>query len=181
MDGKGHFKLLANYNQRMNYQVYSAASKLDSTTLNQNLGAFFGSILGTLNHIMVGDLFWLSRFETLSTHYSSLRQLHDLPKPKALDDIIFPSFEELQFNREIIDKIMINWIYDELSPEDFALNLNYSNSKGLAGSRNFAEVLSHFFNHQTHHRGQVSTLLSQHKLDVGTTDFLIDIPDNAVE
>ncbi|ARN74126.1 DinB family protein [Oceanicoccus sagamiensis] len=178
MDRKEHFKLLANYNLRLNHQVYTAAATLDEATLNKDLGAFFGSILGTLNHIMVGDLFWLSRFETLSNRYSSLRQLTDIKQPKALDDIIFASFEELHFNRTIIDHIIINWTHDEIDNEDFKLDLSYKPIKGGTGSRNCAEVLAHLFNHQTHHRGQVSTLLSQHNIDIGTTDFLIDIPDS---
>jgi uncharacterized damage-inducible protein DinB len=50
-------------------------------------------------------------------------------------------------------------------------------TRGIASEKNFAELLSHFFNHQTHHRGQVSTLLSQLGADVGITDFLVDIPN----
>ncbi len=181
MDSQQHFKLLANYNQRMNQQVYTTARQLDNQTLNKDLGAFFGSILGSLNHIMVGDIFWLLRFETLSDRYLSLRQLRKLPKPKALDDIIFPTLDELQASRELVDNIIIDWVCNELKAEDLNLDLTYKTAKGVTGQRNFAEVLSHLFNHQTHHRGQISTLLSQHHLDIGTTDFLIDIPDNAVE
>ncbi|MAC46924.1 MAG: hypothetical protein CMI12_08730 [Oceanospirillum sp.] len=55
--------------------------------------------------------------------------------------------------------------------------MSYSNTQGIVSQRNFAELVSHLFNHQTHHRGQVSTLLSQNGIDIGITDFLMEIPD----
>ena len=60
---------------------------------------------------------------------------------------------------------------------DFSRNLDYSNTKGVKSTRNFGELVSHLFNHQTHHRGQVSTLLNQMGHDIGTTDYLFDIPE----
>lgn len=62
MSLKQHFDLLASYNQWMNSKVYEATSQLTATDLAKDRGAFFGSILGTLNHIVVGDTIWLKRF-----------------------------------------------------------------------------------------------------------------------
>lgn len=73
MDFKGHFQLMAQYNQRMNHQVYQAATQLSAEQLNQDQGAFFGSISGVLNHILVGDLIWLSRFAQHQVSYQSLK------------------------------------------------------------------------------------------------------------
>ncbi|WP_236588719.1 DinB family protein [Amphritea japonica] len=168
---------MADYNQRMNDQVYTASSKLDSDQLGADSGAFFSSILGTLNHILVGDLLWLSRFSLHSARYHSLKGLSALPRPKHLNEILYPELVLLVKARNFVDGTINQWLNEEIREDDFARGLVYANSQGVVSERNFGELLSHFFNHQTHHRGQVSTLLYQHDIDIGCTDFLIDIPD----
>ena len=181
MNLQHHFQLMAQYNLRMNAQVYGAASQLSADELSQDMGAFFHSILGTLNHIMVGDLFWLNRFARLheadSKQFSSLQMaLSNFPKPSALNQILFDDFSELRKIRHDLDSVIQAWLTDDTCEQDFKHNLTYHNSKGVGATRDIGELVSHFFNHQTHHRGQVSTLLSQKKIDVGGTDFLMDIP-----
>ncbi len=183
MNIQHHFQLMAQYNLRMNTQVYDAASQLSSSELALNAGAFFKSILGTLNHIMVGDLFWLNRFALLhgtdSKQFSSLLNgLTVFPKPTALNQILFDDFSELHKTRTGLDLLIQEWLSNDACEQDFKQNLTYHNSKGEAATRDFGELVSHFFNHQTHHRGQVTTLLSQKGIDVGGTDFLMDIPAN---
>ena len=177
MDIRNHYLLMADYNQRINDQVYAAASKLDSEQLKADRGAFFSSVIGTLNHILVGDLLWLSRFSLHSSRYQSLQGLSALPKPEMLDEILYPDLPLLEKARNFVDKTIHQWLIDEIREDDFSRSLVYANSKGVVSERDFGELLSHFFNHQTHHRGQVSTLLYQHEIDIGCTDFLIDIPD----
>lgn len=177
MDIRNHFILMADYNKRMNDQVYDASSKLDEEKLSADTGAFFSSVLGTLNHIMVGDLLWLSRFAIHSDRYKSLHGLSALPKPKGLDDTLYPELPLLAKARKLIDKAIRQWLNEDIRVDDFNRTLVYANSQGVVCERDFGELLSHFFNHQTHHRGQVSTLLYQQKVDVGVTDLLIDIPD----
>jgi len=174
---------MAQYNLRMNTQVYAAASQLSADELSQDMGAFFKSILGTLNHIMVGDLFWLNRFALLhgsdSKQFSSLQAaLKNFPIPKTLNQILFEDFSELRKTREAMDLAIQVWLTKDTCEQDFILDLTYHNSKGEGATRDFGELVSHLFNHQTHHRGQVSTLLSQKGIDVGGTDFLIDIDKN---
>ncbi len=177
MSFKEHFQLMADYNYRMNRQIYQASDKLKEEELKKDVGAFFGSVLGSLNHILVGDLIWLTRFSILNNNFKSLKKLNEYPKPSKLNDILYVEFSELYRVREEIDLIIQSWVKDEIKEEYFKLYLTYSNTKGIASSRCFGELVSHFFNHQTHHRGQISTLLYQFGYDVGTTDFLIDIPD----
>jgi uncharacterized damage-inducible protein DinB len=177
-----HFQLMAQYNLRMNTQVYDAASQLSANDLSYDMNAFFKSILGTLNHIMVGDLFWLNRFALLhgtdSNQFANLQTaLKEFPKPNALNQILFTDFAELHKTREALDLAIQAWLTKEARAHDFTLNLTYHNSKGEGATRDFGELVSHLFNHQTHHRGQVSTLLSQKGLDVGGTDYLMDIPN----
>jgi len=171
-----HCRLLAGYNLKMNRQVYQAASGLDETALNSDQGAYFGSVLGTLNHIMVGDLIWLGRFAAHSERYASLSALAELPRPEQLRQILYPQFAALASARKLVDDAIVVWTAEELSATDLDYPLAYYNVKGEASTRDFGALVMHFFNHQTHHRGQVSTLLSQRGIDIGITDFLAHIP-----
>lgn len=180
MQYQAHFLLMATYNRRMNHQVYTAARQLDEAELHQDQGAFFGSVIGTLNHLLVGDLIWLRRFSTHSESYQLKIQLHNLPVPKGLNELMFDRLDTLETARQQVDQCVLDWLANEVQENDFSRALVYRNSQGIASERNFGELLAHLFNHQTHHRGQVSTLLSQLGQDVGATDFLLDIPDQMV-
>lgn len=176
---KSHFQLMASYNARMNHQLLSVVENLNSTDLTENKGAYFQSVIGTLNHILVGDIIWLSRFNLHSECYISLKEVTELPKPKSLSDILYPEFQSYKCAREVVDSAVINWLNKDIDISDFDRNLEYSNTAGIKSSRNFGELVSHLFNHQTHHRGQVSTLLNQMGHDIGATDFLFDIPESS--
>ena len=177
MNVKSHFLFMANYNARMNKQILSVAKNLSQDELTANKGAYFHSLLGTLNHILVGDIIWLTRFNLHSESYESLKSIIELPKPKGLNDILYPDVKSFTHAREIIDTAVIKWLGSDIDEMDFSRNLDYSNTKGVKSTRNFGELVSHLFNHQTHHRGQVSTLLNQMGHDIGATDYLFDIPD----
>lgn len=176
MSLKDHFELLATYNQWMNSKVYEAAGHLSTNDLAKDRGAFFGSILGTLNHILVGDTIWLKRFAIHPSCATSLRKVADLPKPTSLDQIVFDDFGRLSEHRNWLDQRIIDWIAG-LSDSDLDFVLSYRNSKGVAANKRYSSLVLHFFNHQTHHRGQVSTLLSQAGEDIGVTDLLALVPE----
>src|SRR5690554_3984164 len=99
MNLKNHFELLANYNQWMNAKVYDAATQLSADELAKDRGAFFGSILGTLNHILVGDTIWLKRFATHPSCKDSLRENTTLDNPTSLNQIIFGDIARLTEHR----------------------------------------------------------------------------------
>jgi uncharacterized damage-inducible protein DinB len=176
MSLKHHFELLATYNQWINSKVYEAASRLSEQELARDRGAFFGSILGTLNHLVVADTIWLKRFATHPSCLASLREVADLPSPTSLDQIPFKDLASLSDHRFWLDQKIINWIA-ELSDGDLDFVLSYSNTKGVPANKRYSSLVLHFFNHQTHHRGQISTLLSQAGEDVGVTDLLALIPE----
>ncbi|MBV7263459.1 damage-inducible protein DinB [Photobacterium sp. WH24] len=178
MSLKEHFTLLAAYNQSMNTKVYEAASRLDKKELTKDRGAFFGSVFGTLNHILVGDIIWLKRFSSHPSCMSSLREVVNLPNPSSLDQILFEDFTALSEQRSWLDCQIICWV-DELTETDLDLLLSYHNTKGISANKRFSSLVLHFFNHQTHHRGQVSALLSQAAEDIGVTDLLALIPEEA--
>lgn len=172
---KQNFELLAQYNQSMNGKLYLVASTLDKAKLEEDKGAYFGSILGTLNHILVGDTLWLKRFSSHQSQFLSLHYVRRLRMPESLSEILYPNFAELREAREIMDGAIVEFS-QEATEEDYRVNLDYTNTSGVLSSRNFGFLVQHFYNHQTHHRGQLTTLLNQLGLDCGVTDFLACIP-----
>ncbi|MDO6508447.1 DinB family protein [Colwellia sp. 4_MG-2023] len=176
MSLKLNFELMAEYNQGINENIYQAASKLSETNLAKDQGVFFGSIINTLNHILVGDTIWLQRFANHLESYPALDYVRALETPKSLDTILYSEFGTLKEKREKMDKV-IKLFTKELTDKAISEPLSYKNTNGQAFIKNFGHVLQHFFNHQTHHRGQVSTLLYQQGIDIGVTDLLVNIPN----
>lgn len=175
-----HIVLMASYNQWMNAKVYEAAGRLPQDELIVNRKAFFGSLLGTLNHIAVGDTIWLKRFATHPANHRALEPVRSMPMPASLDQVLFSDFAALRPHRERLDNIIKEWA-ESLKDADLEHTLQYANLKGVVARRNFGSLVLHFFNHQTHHRGQATTLLSQAGQDVGVTDLLMLIPNEAQE
>lgn len=171
-------KLLATYNRWMNEKVYAAASQLSHGELARNRGAFFGSVLGTLNHGVVGDTLWLQRFARHPRGWTELAPVLQLPTPATLDATVFEDLPELRHRRAELDAWIVDWV-PAISDEDLDDPLHYMTFKGQTQSRKLDGLLTHFFNHQTHHRGQVTTLLTQADIDVGDTDLLLLLPDQS--
>lgn len=175
MERINHICLMANYNQWMNHQLYHAASKLPTSELTADKNAFFRSILGTLNHIAVADTIWLKRFANHPAQFEVLITLK-AASPTSLDQPLFSDIDSLYEYRKTLDNLIINWVAS-LKEADLDVTLNYQNMKGISANKNFFSLLMHFFNHQTHHRGQASTLLFQSGVDIGVTDLLTVIPN----
>ena len=176
MSLKSGFELLAQYNQWMHENIYSAASTLDRSELTADRGAFFKSVIGTLNHLMIGDTIWLKRFAQHLDTARSLGYVRGLETPRALDEILYEDLEAYHRARQKLDGVIIDFAA-ELTDEVIESTLHYRNIAGHQKRKHFGQVLLHFFNHQTHHRGQVTTRLSQAGADVGVTDLLMRIPD----
>jgi uncharacterized damage-inducible protein DinB len=166
---------MGSYNQWMNARLYEAVEKLPVAVINEDKKAFFRSILGTLNHIMVGDILWLKRFAAHPSHPQALDLIRQLDTPMALTQILYEDLALLTEMRTKFDSAIVAWT-DELTEQDLETDLTYANTKGIVSTRTFGLLIVHFFNHQTHHRGQVTTLLHQEGVDVGVTDLLALIP-----
>lgn len=171
-----HIHLMAKYNERMNARLYEAAMRLPGEELVADRKAFFASILGTLNHLCVGDTIWLKRFATHPANYSALDPVRNLPAPTSLDQPLHAHMQGLAYYRRSLDRVIMNWAQSIADP-DLDHLLQYANVKGVVANRRFFPLVMHFFNHQAHHRGQATTLLSQAGVDVGVTDLLALIPD----
>ena len=177
MDLSTQFQGLSHYNRDMNARLLDGCEQLDSTELTKDRGAFFGSILGTLNHLLVADIMWMRRFVALSSPATQhLRTAQQPPEPTALDEILAPDLARLRPWRQRLDEDIVTFC-QALTQDDFAATLHYHNRRGDPFSKCFGAVLLHLFNHQTHHRGQITTLLSQLGVDVGATDYLLWIPE----
>ncbi|MGI9332203.1 MAG: DinB family protein [Gammaproteobacteria bacterium] len=173
---KSSFLLMAQYNQWMNQSVYEAAARLPEESLAEDRGAFFSSILGTLNHILVGDTLWLKRFATHPRQYRALTPVKTVANPTSLDQILYSNLSDLSAARLELDAVIVEWC-QEIDEKDLSTALDYANTKGQRHVKHFASLIQHFFNHQTHHRGQASTLLHQAGVSVGVTDLLALIPN----
>jgi uncharacterized damage-inducible protein DinB len=154
-----HSRLMARYNEWMNSRMYALCASLPDAELHRDRGAFFKSIYATLNHIAYGDLAFLSRFTGTP---------NVVPEPGA---DLFGTFGRLRAERVTLDSRILVWS-ESLIPAWLTEPLTYT-SKIDGKTRTVPKwvLVTHMFNHQTHHRGQVTTLLSQMGLDVGTTDI----------
>jgi uncharacterized damage-inducible protein DinB len=158
-----YVRTMARYNAEMNRRLYAAASKLTDEQRKAGHGAFWGSIHGTLTHLMWGDMQWMSRFS-------------DWPKPpvpikqsaEMIDD-----FAALRTQCEKADADLIAWAdtMDDAWLEKDLVWFSGAARREMRRPRGF--LLAHFFNHQTHHRGQVQALLTAHGLDTGDTDLML--------
>ncbi|HEX5342277.1 MAG TPA: DinB family protein [Duganella sp.] len=167
-----YFALLARYNADMNQKLYDAAAKLPPGELEADRKAFFGSLLGTMNHLLAADTIWLKRFGTHPARYPALQDTASLPQPTALTHSFGDTLPALRAYREKLDAMICAWV-PQLTDADLAGAFEYRNMKGEPFRKHFGGVLLHLFNHQTHHRGQASTLLMQAGVDIGVTDLAV--------
>ena len=170
--------LMAAYNAHMNRQLYAAAARLPHAELAADRQAFFGSILGTLNHLLSGDTIWLKRFAAHASRPAALAPMDDVAAPSGLAHSFGDDLPALLVQRLHRDAVITQWAAG-IDAADLLLPLEYRSTRGDLYRKNFGAVIVHFFNHQTHHRGQVSTLLTQAGVDLGVTDLIAMVPDVA--
>jgi uncharacterized damage-inducible protein DinB len=146
---KPHFEMMAGYNGWANERLYDAAAALPDDVYRREYGAFFGSIHRTLNHILVGDRIWMGRFTGTAG------------APTKLDVVLFDDFDELRLARRSEDDRIVGYIAG-LSESDLAGRFRYRTITNPTDvEQPLAPAMTHLFNHQTHHRGQVHCLLTQ--------------------
>ena len=143
-----HFNMFAHYNRWTNATLYAEAAKLTREEINQPTGAFFGSLMGTLNHLLVADRIWLHRF----SGEGSL--------PTRLNENLFIEFEPLHAARKEEDERIIRWV-GTLSEDALRNEFTYTPvTSPQSVTQKLGPALAHFFNHQTHHRGQAHAILT---------------------
>lgn len=152
-------RLMARYNRWMNERLYALCGGMTEAERKLDRGAFFGSIHGTLNHLLWGDRMWLGRF------------IGEACMHPAFGADMFPHFEPLQRERAATDRSLLEWAAN-VSAEALACPLQYTSQvDGKTRCLPAGVAAVHMFNHGIHHRGQLTTLLTQAGIDPGVTDL----------
>lgn len=161
-----YFRTLARYNAWANRRLYDACATLSEADYRKTRPVYFGSIHGTLNHLLVGDRLWMARFEGAP------------PGVSALEQILYDEFASLRAARETEDARIIAFAA-RLTDTDLAGTLRFRTMAppptDMATPLNLA--LGHLFNHQTHHRGHVHSLLSQTAVPPPSLDLIFYLRD----
>ena len=157
---KDHYTSFAGYNAWANGRLYDAAASLSDGEYRADKGAFFKSMHGTLNHLLATDRIWMKRFTG------------EGEAPDRLDAIVHESFPDLRAAREAEDRRIAVWI----------AGLDEAALKGVIRYRRVSTLdefvqplmpaLDHWFNHQTHHRGQAHTILTSLGMTAPELDLL---------
>jgi uncharacterized damage-inducible protein DinB len=143
-----HFNSQARYHVWATHRLLEAVSRVSAEDYQRDVGLFFKSIHGTLNHMLVAEhLLWYARFAKGASPVL------------ALDAEIEPDRERLA---QALKGGSANWtrLIDTWPAERFDGHLDYQTSKGEPMSLPFAATLAHVFNHATHHRGQITAALT---------------------
>lgn len=170
------YRAQAHYNAWFNERLFDAAALMSDEARKRDAGAFFGSVHRTLNHILLGDRIWLGRLATTPGGFSAFDAATLISGSYALDAELYEDFEQLRAQRRDTDAVICAFA-DELTDEVLASSMRYANSRGTSREHPTWIAVSHLFNHQTHHRGQVTTLLAQVGIDPGVTDMFVPAID----
>lgn len=149
---------MATYNQWMNQKLYQICAEIPDPIRREDRGAFFKSVHGTLNHLLIGDRIWMGRFT-------------QQPFVADLNQELYSDFTELWQERQYTDHAILDWT-KTLTSEWLSQPFTYTSvSSHKTLTRPAWLLVTHLFNHQTHHRGQLTTLLNQLGYDPGVTDL----------
>ena len=161
MIGIGYVQRMALYNRWQNENLYGTADRLTDEERRRERGAFFGSIQKTLSHLLWADRLWMSRFEGAQPP----------PAGNAESASLYPDWEQLKSRRVDFDAEIMRWA-ESLNADWLAGELTYFSQSSAGDIRGPCwRFVSHFFNHQTHHRGQVHCLLTQAGVKPQDTDL----------
>lgn len=154
------FRLSADYNRWINTRLYNACAGLSAADYRGDLGAFFRSVHGTLNHLLLGDLLWLGRIQD------------GVPEFTRLDTEICGDLLALRARRVATDEAIADCVRS-LAEIDLDRSVCYvSLMTGRQMSLPLWVALTHLFTHQIHHRGQLTALLSRLGVDYGDIDLV---------
>ena len=157
---RDHFKMMASYNGWCNERLYEAAAGLSDADYRADLGAFFKSVHGTFNHILVGDRVWLSRFTGTG------------PVPTALDEILYDDFDSLRAARRAEDARIVRFA-DGLDAGKLASVMQYrALSQPVEVAGRALRSVHRCVDHQAQCRGQVTALLTRLALEAPCVDLV---------
>jgi uncharacterized damage-inducible protein DinB len=159
-------RTMAVYNSEMNRRIYEGAARLTDDQRRADVGLFWKSLHGTLNHLLWADRQWMSRMDGWPPN----------TVPNPLSATLHADFADLRAARVQADarieafaeRIDEAWLSEDL--------VWFSGAAGREMRREKRGLLVHFFNHQTHHRGQAHAALTLRGVDPGDTDLFLVVP-----
>lgn len=155
-----HFKMFAQYNAWANRLLHKVAGDLPDEDYRRDCQVAFTSMHGTLNHLLVGDMIWMNRFTGDGT------------APTRLDEVVHDDIVDLENARTRMDGWIIDWV-DSLSANALDREFTYVPiTLPEPVTQQLAPALAHFFNHQTHHRGQAHAMLTRLTGEAPSLDLL---------
>ena len=151
-----NFNLLANYNKITNELMNGIINEITEEEWDKNFNGYFKSIHELCSHIYICDFNWLKRFKKLRNFNILNKDIFELEY--KFTETIFSNIEEYISLRTEMDQIFIEFV-NELKEEDLGKYLKFINSKGIEMERRMKSLITHVFNHETHHRGMISLYL----------------------
>ena len=173
-----NFRMMSLYNQRMNAQLMDSCLALSNDLLEKETHSFFPNIISYWNHILFGDLILVSRLALNQIGKLSPPDLSAFPTPKSPQDIYYSKLSDIAVLRKQVDELIIQYCIN-LTEEDCERFITYTTTEGVSITKAVADVTQHIFNHQTHHRGQLTCVLSQFGVDYGCMDLPVIVSEGS--
>ncbi len=162
----------------MNKQIMDCCLALPQSVLEQETKSFFANIISYWNHILFGDLILLARLASNGIGQLNSADFDKLPTPKSPQDIYHHHLAELASLRLRVDELIESYCAN-LTEDDCDKFITYTTTEGDSITKAVADITQHLFNHQTHHRGQLTCLLSQFGVDYGCMDLPVIVSEGS--
>ncbi|WDE07977.1 damage-inducible protein DinB [Thalassomonas viridans] len=173
-----NFRMLSRYNIRINRQLLNCCRQLSTQALNKETHSFFPDVISYWNHLLFGDLILMRRLVANQLGGFILSDFNGFPEPVSPQDIYHRELEDICILRERLDQLMLAF-FAELTDDECRKTMSYTSTEGERINKCVADVCQHLFNHQAHHRGQLTCILSQLDLDYGCMDLPVLVPEGS--
>ena len=173
-----NFRMMSRYNQRINAQLMESCLALPQAILEKETHSFFPNIISYWNHILFGDLILIGRLALNEIGKLSPQDLSVFPTPRSPQDIYYSNLSEIAVLRKKVDEVIMQYCIN-LTEENCKQFITYKTTEGVSITKAVADVTQHLFNHQTHHRGQLTCVLSQFGVDYGCMDLPVIVSEGS--
>ncbi len=163
---------------RINMQLMNCCLALPIEIIDKETNSFFANIMSYWNHILFGDLILLGRLASNEIGQLTLSDLTNFPLAKSPQDIYHNHLPELAILRQEVDEL-IDYYCTNLTEDDCEKLITYTTTEGDSITKAVADVTQHIFNHQTHHRGQLTCVLSQFGVNYGCMDLPVIVSEGS--
>jgi uncharacterized damage-inducible protein DinB len=170
--------MMSLYNQRINAQLLDCCLGLPPSILEKETHSFFTHIISYWNHLLFGDLILLRRLALNNVAELSIEALNDFPPPCSPTDIYAKNLIEIAAIRKQLDELIIVYC-EKLTDKECEQFISYTTTEGEHLTKAVADITQHIFNHQTHHRGQLTCVLSQFGADYGCMDLPVIVAEGS--